>query len=177
MKHGKMIAGATGLLLVAAAVLVWFKPGGPDTVPDIAVFTVDGKQLELTSLQGKPVLVTFWATSCRTCVNEMPNLVDLYRELSPRGLEIVAIAMYYDPPNRVLAMREARDIPYTVALDIHADAARAFGNVHLTPTAFLIAPDGRIVYRKTGALPFERLRQDIAVMLDQSALYNHLHAG
>lgn len=176
MKHGKMIAGATGLLLVAAAALMWFIPGGPDTVPDIAVFTVDGEQLELTSLQGKPVLVTFWATSCRTCVNEIPNLVDLYRELSPQGLEIIAIAMYYDPPNRVLAMREARDLPYTVALDIHADAARTFGNVRLTPTAFLIAPDGRIVYRKTGELSFERLRQDIATMLKQSALNNHAQA-
>ena len=172
-----MIAGATGLLLVAAAALVWFLPGGPDTVPDIAVFTVDGEQLDLTSLQGKPVLVTFWATSCRTCVSEMSHLVDLYRELSPQGLEIIAIAMYYDPPNRVLAMREARDIPYTVALDIHADAARAFGNVRLTPTAFLIAPDGRIVYHKTGKLPFERLRQDIVTMLEQSALNNHAQAG
>jgi len=167
MKHGKMLAGATGLLLVAAAALLWFIPDGPDTIPDIAVVTVDGEQLALTSLLGKPVLVTFWATSCSTCVREMPHLVDLYRELSPQGLEIVAIAMYYDPPNRVLAMREARDIPYTVALDIHADAARAFGNVRLTPTAFLVAPDGRVVYRKTGALPFKRLRQDIATMLEQ----------
>jgi peroxiredoxin len=172
MKRGKMIAGATGLLVVAAAVLVWFIPRSPDTVPDLAVVTVDGEQLEFASLQGKPVLVTFWATSCRTCVNEIPNLIDLYRELSPQGLEIVAISMDYDPPNRVLAMRETHDIPYTVALDIHADAARAFGNVRLTPTAFLIAPDGRIVYRNTGALPFERLRRDIVNMLDQSAREN-----
>jgi peroxiredoxin len=107
----------------------------------------------------------------------MPHLVDLYRELSPRGLEIVAIAMHYDPPNQVLAMREARDIPYTVALDIHADAARAFGNVRLTPTAFLIAPDGRIVYHKTGELPFERLRQDIATMLEQSTQGSDALAG
>lgn len=177
MKHGKKLAGVTGLLLVAAAALVWFTPGGPDTVPDITVVTVDGEQLALTSLQGKPLLVTFWATSCGTCVREMPHLADLYRELSPHGLEIVAIAMHYDPPNQVLAIREARDIPYTVALDIHADAARAFGNVRLTPTAFLIAPDGRIVYRKTGALPFEHLRQDIATMLKPSTADSHAPAG
>jgi peroxiredoxin len=177
MKHGKMVAGATGVLLVAAAALVWFIPGGPDTVPDIAVFTVDGEQLALTSLQGNPLLVTFWATSCRPCIREMPHLADLYRELSPRGLEIVAIAMYYDPPNQVLAMREARDIPYTIALDIDADAARAFGNVRLTPTAFLIAPDGRIVYHKTGELPFVRLRQDIITMLKPSTADSHAPAG
>lgn len=177
MKHGKIIAGATGLLLVAAAALVWLAPGGPDRVPDITVFTVDGEQLSLTSLRGKPVLVTFWATTCRICVEEMPSLVDLYRELSPQGLEVVAIAMYYDPPSQVLAMRKARNIPYTIALDIHADAARAFGNVRLTPTAFLITPDGRIVYRKTGELPFERLRQDIMTMLEQPTVGSHAQAG
>jgi peroxiredoxin len=172
-----MIAGVTGLLLATVAALVWLVPGGPDRVPDITVFTVDGEQLGLTSLQGKPVLVTFWATTCRSCVGEIPDLTALYRELSPQGLEIVAIAMHYDPPSQVLAMRKARSIPYTVALDIHADAARAFGNVRLTPTAFLIAPDGRIVYRKTGELPFKRLRQEIATMLKQSARDNHVQAG
>lgn len=177
MKHGRIIAGATGLLLVMAAALVWLVPDGPDRVPDITVFTVDGKQLALTSLQGKPVLVTFWATTCRSCVGEIPDLTDLYRELSPQGLEIVAIAMHYDPPNQVLAMRKARSIPYTVALDIHADAARAFGNVRLTPTAFLIAPDGRIVYRKTGELPFKRLRQDIIAILQSSKTDNPARAG
>jgi len=85
--------------------------------------------------------------------------------------------MYYDPPSQVLAMRKARDIPYTIALDIHADAARAFGNVRLTPTAFMVAPDGRIVYRKTGELPFKRLRKDIMTMLEQSAAGNQSQAG
>ena len=45
MKPGKMIAGATGLLLVAAAALLWLIPRSPDTVPDIAVITIDGEQL------------------------------------------------------------------------------------------------------------------------------------
>lgn len=175
MKPGRLIAGAAGLLLVAAAALVWLIPAGPDRVPDIAVFTVDGEQLEFASLQGKPLLVTFWATTCHSCIREIPHLVELYNELSPRGFEIVAIAMYYDPPNRVLDLRKLRNIPYTIALDIHADAARAFGNVRLTPTAFLVAPDGRIVYRKTGELSFRRLREDIMTMLSRSAYDNHDH--
>ncbi len=175
MKPGRLIAGAAGLLLVAAAALVWLIPAGPDRVPDITVFTVDGEQLEFASLRGKPVLVTFWATTCHSCVREIPHLVELYDELSPRGLEIVAIAMYYDPPNRVLDLRKLRNIPYTIALDIHADAARAFGDVRLTPTAFLVAPDGRIVYRKTGELEFRRLREDIMTMLTRSIHDNHDH--
>jgi peroxiredoxin len=95
----------------------------------------------------------------------MPQLIELYDELAPQGLEIIAIAMNYDPPNRVLAMSKARNIPYPIALDLHAAAAAAFGKIRLTPTSFLIAPDGRIAYRKTGALDMERLRVDILGML------------
>jgi peroxiredoxin len=76
--------------------------------------------------------------------------------------------MDYDPPNQVLAMRNAKNIPYPIALDIHADAARAFGNVRLTPTSFLIAPDGRIVYQKLGEMSMEKLRRDILDMLQTS---------
>ncbi|MDH5515957.1 MAG: TlpA family protein disulfide reductase, partial [Gammaproteobacteria bacterium] len=92
--------------------------------------------------------------------------IELYEELHPRGFEIISIAMDYDPPNQVLAMSKARDIPYHVALDIHAEAARAFGDVRLTPTSFLIAPDGRIVYQKIGEMNMARIRQDILEMLD-----------
>ncbi len=149
---------------------LWLAPAGLRDSPDISLQSIDGKKLKLTDYRGKPLLVTFWATSCLGCIREMPHLIELYRELAPQGLEIVGIAMDYDPPNHVLAMREARRIPYPVALDIHADAARAFGNVRLTPTSFLIAPDGRIVYRKTGEMNISQLRKDILGMLQQTRI-------
>jgi len=65
-------------------------------------------------------------------------------------------------------MRNAKNIPYPIALDINADAARAFGDVRLTPTSFLIAPDGRIVYHKLGEMSMQKLRQDILDMLQSS---------
>ena len=135
--------------------------------PDISLLTVDGATLPLGSLRGRPLLVTFWATTCVSCIREIPHLAELYRELSPRGLEIIGIAMHHDPPNQVLAMRQARNIPYPIALDLEAAAAHAFGNVRVTPTSFLIAPDGRIVYRRTGSLDTARLRRDILALLPQ----------
>jgi peroxiredoxin len=163
-----MLAGVITVVLVATLGYFWLAPAGLESSPDITVFTIDGEELALANLLGKPLLVTFWATSCHLCVREIPRLIQLYKELSPQGLEIIAIAMYHDPPNRVLAMRKARGIPYTIALDIHADAARAFGNVRLTPSSFLIAPDGRVVYRKTGEMNMDLLRQDILSLLEKS---------
>ena len=156
--------------LCAAAILVtlgylWMAPAALKTAPDIGLMTLDGKELQLASLHGRPVLITFWATTCNSCVSEIPHLIELYDELAPQGLEIIGIAMNYDPPNRVLALRKARNIPYPVALDIQADAARAFGNVRLTPTSFLIAPDGRITHQRSGKMNMAALRKDILAML------------
>jgi peroxiredoxin len=98
----------------------------------------------------------------------MPQLVKLYREFAPRGLEVIGIAMAYDPPDHVVALSKARNIPYPIALDINSKAARAFGDVGATPTSFLIAPDGRVAHRKAGELDIHMVRQLIAGMLTQS---------
>ena len=79
--------------------------------------------------------------------------------------------MDYDPPNQVLAMSKARAIPYPIALDLQSDAAQAFGDVRLTPTSFLIAPDGRIVYRKTGEMDMAKIRRDILAMLSPARAF------
>jgi len=165
MKRKGTLLSLFALALLGTLGYLWLAPAGLKTSPDISLVTIDGEQLQLASLRGRPLLVTFWATTCPACIREVPHLIELYEELAPQGLEIIGIAMDYDPPNRVLAMRNARNIPYPVALDIHAEAARAFGNVRLTPTAFLIAPDGRIIYRKTGEMNMTQLRQDILGLL------------
>jgi len=165
MKRRGLLITLCAVALLATLGYLWLAPAALKTAPDIGLMTLDGKELQLASLQGRPVLVTFWATTCNSCVSEIPHLVRLYDELAPQGLEIIGIAMDYDPPNRVLAMRKARNIPYPVALDIQADAARAFGNVRLTPTSFLIAPDGRITHQRTGKMNMAALRKDILAML------------
>ena len=163
----------TLLSLFAAALLgtlawVWLAPTGLKDSPDITLLTIDGEELRLASLRGQPLLLTFWATSCPGCIREMPHLIELYEELSPQGLEIIGVAMSYDKPSHVLSMRKARNIPYPVALDIHGAAAQAFGNVRLTPTSFLIAPDGRIVFQKLGEMDMSKLRNNILAMLKQA---------
>ena len=165
MKRQGTLLSLFALVLLGTLGYLWLAPANLQTSPDISLVTIDGEQLQLASLRGNPLLVVFWATTCPGCIREVPHLIDLYDELSPRGLEIIAIAMAYDPPNQVLAMRNSRNIPYHVALDIQSEAARAFGDVRLTPTAFLIAPDGRIVQRKTGEMNPAQLRQKILGML------------
>ena len=69
------------------------------------------------------------------------------------------------PPNRVLELSNERQLPYPISLDLDGALASAFGNVMLTPTSFLIAPDGKIIKHKIGEMDIVKLRRQIEHML------------
>ncbi|MDZ7661231.1 TlpA disulfide reductase family protein [Thiohalophilus sp.] len=167
MKTRDTFIAAFIVLLIGALAWLWFSPSGLQRAPDISFKNVEGEPLSLQQYQqqDRPVLVTFWATSCPGCIAEMPHLIEMYHELAPRGLEIIGVAMAYDPPNHVMRMREERNIPYPIVLDIDSEIARAFGDVKLTPTHFLINPQGRIVHHKIGELDMDKVRDRILAML------------
>lgn len=154
-------AVAVTLFATAAAFTFYLDKNNLSEAPDLNLHIIDGKKLALNSLKGKPVLVTFWATTCSTCVKEIPHLADLYKELGSELFEIIAIAMPYDPPNLVISMAEKRNIPYPVVLDIQGEAAKAFGNVQVTPTSFLIDTQGNIVEENKGKLDIEALKNKV----------------
>lgn len=127
---------------------------------------LDGGTTSLAALRGRPVLVAFWATTCVPCIEEVPDLVRLYREFHPRGLELIAVTMPYDPPLQVQRFVEERSVPYRVALDLSGAVSRAFGGVEFIPTSFLLDADGNVLFRRTGKLDVRRTRQ----LLERSAL-------
>ena len=159
------LIGLLALTVLSGAGYYWLTPAALQQAPDVDFKIVDGRTLKLEQLKGHPVLVVFWATSCVGCIKEMPHLITLYHDLAPHGLEIIGVAMAYDPPNRVMEMRQHRQIPYPIALDIQGKVARAFGDVQLTPTTFLIDPHGQIATRKTGMLNMPGIRQQLQSML------------
>jgi thiol-disulfide isomerase/thioredoxin len=121
--------------------------------------------LELAQLRGRPVLVVFLATTCASCIEEMPHLVELYRELNPKGLEIIGVAMGYDLPEQVQNLVKQQKIPFPIMLDIQENIALKFNNIQLTPTSVLISPDGRIISYLVGPLDMSKLRDRIQAML------------
>ena len=143
-----------GIVLFAALSL--FKK---ESAPAVSFRTLNGEQIAMESLRGKVVLVNFWATSCATCVQEMPEMVETYKKYSDRGLEFIAVAMSYDPPSYVLNYAESRQLPFKVALDTDGQAAKSFGDVKLTPTTFVIGKDGAILKRYVGIPEFASMHQ------------------
>lgn len=168
LKFKDVFIGLFALILLICVGYYWFSPTELQQAPMLDFKIVDGRTLSLSQLKGQPVLVVFWATSCVGCIKEMPHLIELYQELAPRGLEIIAVAMAYDPPNQVMEMRRRKQIPYPIALDIQGDVASAFGDVRLTPTTFLINSQGQVAFQKTGMLNMIRMRQKVLSMLPAS---------
>jgi peroxiredoxin len=118
--------------------------------PQAQFIALAGGNFSTADLQGKVVLVNFWATTCVTCVAEMPKMVETWKRFAPRGYEMVAVAMSYDHPNAVAEFARRRALPFRVALDTGGAVARAFGNVSVTPTTYLLDRRGRIVAAYVG---------------------------
>jgi len=167
MKTKEKLISLFAILIISSIAYLWLAPSGAQQAPDITLQMLDGKKLPLSSLKGKPVLITFWATSCPGCIKEMPHLIELYHKLHSRGLEIIGIAMPYDRPDYVMEMVKRKKVPYRIAFDLKGEAVRAFGKVSLTPTSFLIDDKGQIIKKKIGEMDMAIWEKRIVSILDK----------
>jgi peroxiredoxin len=152
------------LLFIAGfgALALWGLPvHGPEPAPPVRLTLLDGGSATLDQWHGRSVLLVFWSLSCPPCIEEVPDLARLYQENQASGLTLVAVAAPYDPPEGVRAFVAQHNIPYIVALDADAGITKAFDGVPYLPAAFLIDPDGRIVFRHTGRLDIARVQSII----------------
>jgi peroxiredoxin len=140
----------------------------PRPAPDVVFTSITGEKIAAGDLRGRVLLVNFWATDCAVCVREMPKLVQTYNQFRSRGLELVAVAMRYDPPNYVLDYTEKNALPFKVALDPMGELAKAFGNVKLTPTTIVIDKRGQMVERILGEPDFRALEKLIEEKLAEA---------
>ena len=148
---------AIAAVVAALAGAAWVSLKSKPPAPEVTYIALDGNKITSQSLRGKVVMVNFWATSCTTCVAEMPQMVETYNKFKARGLEFIAVAMQYDPPNYVVNFTETRQLPFKVALDSGGDIARAFGGINATPTTYVIDQQGKIIKRYVGQPDFAAL--------------------
>lgn len=135
------------------------------TAPESNFVLLDGSRMSTSQLRGKVTLVNFWATSCTTCVAEMPQVIATYVKYQAQGFDTVAVAMSYDPPSYVVNFAQTRKLPFKVAIDNTGDIAQAWGDVKLTPTTYLLDKQGAIVKRYVGTPNFAELHQLIEKLL------------
>lgn len=154
----------TALALAALGPACSTKQAAPDT----RFVLLDGSQTSTQALRGKVFLINFWATSCISCVAEMPKLVQTHQQFQSRGYETVAVAMSYDPPAYVVNFSQSRQLPFKVAIDNTGAVAKAWGDIKITPTTFLVNKRGEIVKQYVGEPDFVAMNQLIDKLLRES---------
>ena len=161
-RRGVLLAMLCAIGLLGAAC------SGRDAAPQFEYTLLDGSKSSTQAQRGKVLLVNFWATSCVTCVKEMPQIVATHRKYASRGFDTLAVAMSYDPPAYVANFAETRKLPFGVAIDNTGEIAKRFDNVRGTPTTFVINKRGEIVKRYVGEPDFAALHRLIESLLDQA---------
>ncbi|MDP3700545.1 MAG: TlpA disulfide reductase family protein [Hylemonella sp.] len=162
MKRALYLA-AVALVSVAAWLLL--RSPGFGQAPESTFVLLDGTKQTTAEFRGRVVLVNFWATSCTSCVAEMPQLIATYDKYRERGFDTVAVAMSYDPPSYVVNFTQSRKLPFKVAIDNTGAVASAWGDVRLTPTTYLVDKRGEIVKRYVGEPDFSELHRLIEELL------------
>ena len=167
MKKSFAAAGLAALL-AAGAGAYYLATGSNNAAPMASYVLLDGSQKTTADLKGRVTLVNFWATSCVTCVAEMPKIIATYDKYHAQGFDTLAVAMSYDPPSYVVNYAQTRKLPFQVAIDNTGAAASAWGSVQLTPTTFLVNKRGEIVKRYVGEPDFADLHRLIEKLLAEA---------
>lgn len=160
------LARRDALLTILAAGLAGC--AGREAAPEFRYTLLDGTPGSTQALRGKVLLVNFWATSCTSCVHEMPQIAATHEQFRARGYETLAVAMSYDPPAYVARFAESRKLPFGVVIDNTGAIARAFGDVKVTPTSILIDKRGAVVKRYVGEPDFAALHKLVDELLAEA---------
>ena len=116
--------------------------------PDFELQTLDGKNLKLSDLRGKAVLLNFWATYCAPCKIEMPWFVELQKEYGPQGFQIVGVAN--DDASTEDIAKFAKEMGINYPILIGKDSVSDSYKVSVLPTTFFLDRDGKLIAREFG---------------------------
>ena len=115
---------------------------------------LDGHEVGFEQFKGKVVVVDFWATWCGPCISEIPGYIELQKKYGAEGLVIIGVSLDTKSPKYVKKFAQDHAMNYTLVMG-NEGTMDAFGGFDVIPTTFLINRAGRIVHKKSGAMPHE----------------------
>ncbi len=136
----------------------------PATAPNFVLKTAEGQTIELKKLEGKVVIVNFWATWCGPCRAEIPGFINVYKKYQSKGLEIIGISLDSDGWDAVKPYVQRAKIPYPIVMG-NGDVADAYGGITAIPVTFILDRKGAIVARHLGMMSEQALESTIKGLL------------
>jgi thiol-disulfide isomerase/thioredoxin len=144
--------------LIALIVLLSFLIR-PEKISSIEFNILDDEKLSSDDID-KILILNFWATDCPTCIKEMPDLAKIHQEFKD-DIELIAVAMPYDLPSRVVNFKNKNELPFKVAIDPESKILTEFDQVKLTPTTIISDRNKTIHQTIIGEINYEDLKETI----------------
>ena len=158
----KVLAAAM-LAVAAPAAAAPAKVGKP--APDATITTFDKRQVKLSDLRGKVVVINHWATWCGPCKAEMPMMSAYHRRNKDKGFEIVGVTTEDSvPPSALKRVSEALSYPLANRI-----SGKSYPILKGVPTSYIIDRAGIVRYAKAGSFHTQEFVDLIAPLLAEPA--------
>jgi thiol-disulfide isomerase/thioredoxin len=150
-------------LLTLALLGGTFAAAGASSLPDPPLKDLAGQPRRLSGLTGSITVVSFWATWCGPCVEELPRLVALQQRYAAHGVRFLLISVDTSKDRaKIEPFLRSRNIHLDVWTGAHRDTLESLGLAHSVPATLVLAPDGEPIGRILG----DASNQDITGFLD-----------
>jgi peroxiredoxin/YHS domain-containing protein len=151
--------------------LAYLPPVLPRPAPAFVVENLDGESVSLKDFKGRMVLVDFWATWCKPCLETMPNVQKLYSTYSDKSFEVLGVSIDEgeDRVEKIKKMVDKMNISYPIFLDAKQMPAWHQFKVKAIPAMFLIDGEGQIIAQWVGKINYEEVKKEVVNQVNKSA--------
>lgn len=156
----------TVLLIVSVSLSLAVSVHASARMPEFVLKNVvDGAEVDSRSFSGKVLLVSFFATWCPPCIEEIPTFIELQTSYADEGFSVVALSVDQGGPEAVATLVGKKKINYPVLM-ADEETMEKFGGVYGIPVSFLVNMEGNVVKKYPGYVPKSILQKDIQSMLN-----------
>lgn len=136
-----------------------------DLAPDFTLSLIDGEEVSLSDLQGKKVILNFWATWCPPCRAEMPDMQRFYEQAAGEDVEILAVNLTESEKSRedIAAFLDEFGITFPIPLDEESEVAATY-YAYAIPTTYFIDTTGTIQGKIIGPMNYDFMVKQVAQM-------------
>lgn len=130
--------------------------------PDFTLFTVEGEEITLSELRGRPVMINLWATWCAPCRIEMPHIQDRFERYANEGFLVLAVD-FDEPAGLVEEFRDELGLTFDLLLDPGAEVQELYRN-RSYPSSFFVDENGVIQVQHIGVMTEGQLDENLAAI-------------
>lgn len=163
---GGKITFFLGFLMIIMCIAITNQAFAAAKMPHFVLSSADeGKEIDSDQFQDQVLLITFFATWCPPCIEEIPALIDMQNKYKEKGFSVIGISVDQGGAKSVAKLMEKTGVNYPVLM-ADSKITRDFGGIVGIPTSFLVNKSGNVVKSYPGYVPSSMLESDIAALLE-----------